>query len=61
MDIIQIAFVIIFFALIVDITVRIIEFIVCVVIPKIRSLNEEGFITESCNTEEQENAITSEV
>ena len=61
MDIVQIAFVIIFFALIVDITVRIIEFIVCVVIPKIRSLNEEGFITESCNTEEQENAITSEV
>ena len=61
MDIVQIAFVIIFFALIVDITVRIIEFIVCVVIPKIRSLNEEGFITESCNTEEQENAIVSEV
>ena len=61
MDIVQIAFVIIFFALIVDITVRIIEFIVCVAIPKIRSLNEEGFITESCNTEEQENAITSEV
>ena len=61
MDIVQIAFVIIFFALIVDITVRIIEFIVCVAIPKIRSLNEEGFVTESCNTEEQENAITSEV
>ena len=61
MDIVQIAFVIIFFALIVDIAVRIVEFIVCVVIPKFNSLNEEGFITESCNTEEQENAITSEV
>lgn len=61
MDIVQIAFVIIFFALIVDITVRIIEFIVCVVIPKIRSLNEKGFLTESCDTKEQENAIASEV
>ena len=53
MDIVQIAFVIIFFALIVDIAVRIVEFIVCVAIPKIRSLNEEDFVTESCNTEEQ--------
>ena len=61
MDIVQITFVIIFFALIVDITARIVEFIVCVVIPKLNSLNEEGFLAESCNTKEQENAIVSEV